>query len=78
MSIYKYQPYYKYDGATYQQPFREELTHDEIEYNLKSFFFDIDRYFKDGTATFNKLSENCIEITTDISEAECDSRVKLS
>jgi len=38
MSIYKYQPYYKYDGATYQQPFREELTHDEIEYNLKSFF----------------------------------------
>lgn len=76
MSIYKYQPYYQYNGVTFEQPFRAELTQEEIEYNIESFFSDIDRYFKDGMATFERLSENCLEITTDISETECDERVK--
>lgn len=76
MSIYKYQPYYQYNGVTYAQPFREELTQEEIEYNIESFFSDIDRYFDTNTATFERLSENCLEITTDISETECNERVK--
>lgn len=76
MSVYKYQPFYQYDGVTLAQPFREELTQEEIEFNIESFFSDIDRYFKDGTATFTRVSKNCLEITTDISETECDERVK--
>ncbi|MBU1668995.1 hypothetical protein KKC13_11305 [bacterium] len=76
MPIYKYQPYYQYDGVTLAQPFREELTQEEIEYNIESFFSDIDRYFDTHTTTFERLSENCLEITTDISETECDERVK--
>lgn len=76
MSIYKYQPYYQYDGETLAQPFREKLTEKEIEYNTESFFSDIDRYFKDDMATFERVSKNCLEITTDISETECDERVK--
>lgn len=76
MSIYKYQLYYQYNGVTFEQPFREELAQEEIEYNIESFFSDIDRYFEDGMATFEKLSENCLEITTDISETECDERVE--
>lgn len=76
MPIYKYQPYYQYNGATLTQPFREELTQEEIEYSIESFFSDIDRYFDANTATFERLSENCLEITTDISETECNERVK--
>lgn len=76
MSIYKYQPYYQYNGAILAQPFRKELTQEEINYNLESFFSDIDSYFEDGTATFERLLENHLEITTDISETECDELVK--
>ena len=76
MSIYKYQPYYRYDGITHSQPFREELTQEEIGDNIESFFSDIDRYFDTDTATFQRLSGNCLEITTDISETKCDKRVK--
>ena len=60
MSIYKYQPYYQYNGVTPTQPFREELTQEEIEYNIESFFSDIDRYFDTDTATFKRLSGNCL------------------
>lgn len=77
MSIYKYQPYYQYDGVTLAQPFREQLTQEEIEYNIESFFSDIVRYFKDDMATFERVSKNCLEITTDISQEECDARVQL-
>lgn len=76
MSIYKYQPYYQYDGPSLSQPFREKLTPDEIAYNLECFFSDVDSYFEDDTAKFEKLSNNCIIITSDISESECDERVK--
>ena len=76
MSIYKYQPYYKYDGATLAQPFRKELTQEEIKHNIDSFFSDIDHYFKDSMATFERLSKNCLEITTNISETECDELVE--
>jgi len=75
MSIYKYQLYYNYDGPTHSQPFREELTPDEVAYNLECVFSDIDRYFEDGTAEFEKISEKCIGITSDISETNCDERV---
>jgi len=77
MSIYIYQPYYRYDGVTRAQPFREKLTQDDIEDNIESFFSDIDRYFDANTATFRRLSGNCLEITTDISETDCDDRVKF-
>lgn len=77
MPLYKYQPYYKYDGPNRSQPFREELTPDEVEYNIECFFSEIERYFVDGTAEFERLPKDCIGITSDISEADCDERVKL-
>ena len=76
MSIYKYQPFYEYNGVTHSEPCREELNQEEIEFNIESFFSDIDRYFQNNTAIFKRFSENCLEITTDISEAECDERVQ--
>lgn len=76
MSQYKYQPYYQYDGPTHSQPFREELTPEDIEYNIERFFSEIEQYFDEGLAYLEKVSETCIEITTELSEAECDERVK--
>ena len=75
MSKYTYQPYYKYTGPSYVQPFRDELSAEEVEYNLACFFDEVDRYFEEGTAEFNKVGD-CTEITTDLSESECDGRVK--
>ena len=76
MPIYKYEPYYRYDGPSPSRPFREELTPDEITYNLECFFSEIYSYFEDDTAKFKKLSDKCIGITSDISEVDCDARVK--
>jgi hypothetical protein len=76
MALYKYQPYYRFDGPNRLQPFLEKLTPDEVEDNLECFFSEVERYFEDGTAEFEKLSDSCIGITSDISEDECDERVK--
>lgn len=76
MNKYTYQPYYKYDGPSHSQPFREELTAEKVEYNLACFFDEVDRYFEVGTAVFTKTAENCIEITTALSEQVCDDLVK--
>lgn len=76
MPVYKYQPYYQYDGPTHSQPFREELSAEECEFNKESFFDEVDRYFDDGEATFERTSDNFIYITTDITQIECDERVK--
>ena len=54
MNKFKYQPYYKYDGASLAQPFREELTPDEVEYNLACFFDEVQRYFEDDTAILSR------------------------
>jgi hypothetical protein len=38
MAIYKYQPYYKYDGPTHADPFREEFDLEQQKENIKGFF----------------------------------------
>ena len=76
MSIYKYQPFYRYNGVTSSQPFREELNQEEIESNINSFFSNIENYFENGTASFRVSQNNCLEITTDTPKNECDERVK--
>lgn len=75
MNRYRYRPYYEYTGPSLAQPFREELSPEDVEYNLACFFDDVDRYFVEGTAEFNRVSD-CIEITTNLSESECYERVK--
>ena len=61
---------------THSQPFREELTIEEINYNIESFFSDIEQYFDEYTVVIERISEQCIKITTEITETECDERVK--
>jgi hypothetical protein len=75
MAIYKYQPYYKYDGPTNSEPFREELDLEQQKENIEDFFSEIERYFESDTK-FERRDDNYIWITSDISQNDCDERVK--
>ncbi|MBG9997976.1 hypothetical protein I6E72_03275 [Pseudoalteromonas sp. NSLLW24] len=75
MAIYKYQPYYKYDGATRAEPFREELDLEQQKENIKDFFSEIENYFG-SDVKFERQDDNYILITSDISQEDCDERVK--
>ncbi len=76
MSLFKYQPYYKYDGPTHSQPFREELSTDEVDRNIELFFYEISDYFVDIQATVEQLEDGYVGITADITQEDCDERVK--
>jgi len=75
MAIYKYQPYYKYDGPTYSDPFREELEPEQQSENIEDFFSEIERYFESDDK-FERRDDNYIWITSDKSQNDCDERVK--
>ncbi|TMM43245.1 hypothetical protein [Colwellia ponticola] len=75
MHVFKYKPYYHYDGPTRSDPFREELSSEEANDHVESFFSDIERFFAEGSASF-KQEDELIVITTDINETNCDEIVK--
>ncbi|WP_049458538.1 hypothetical protein [Stenotrophomonas maltophilia] len=76
MPLFKYQPYYKYNGPTLSQPFREELNPDQVSHNMSLFFDEIGSYFTDVGATVEAVGGGFIGITADITQDDCDSRVK--
>lgn len=71
-----YKPYYKYNGPTISQPFREELNADEVKKKIELFFNEISHYFTDVEATIAPLDNGVIGINSEISQDECDFRVK--
>jgi len=75
MPLYKYQPYYKYDGPTHAQSFRDELSPEEEEFNLECFFSEVEDYF-DDKAKFERQEDGFIFITSDVTQTECDELVK--
>ena len=75
MPLYKYQPFYQYDGPSLAQPFREELSSDEEKINLECFFSEVEGYFDDKTE-FERQEDDFICITSNITQTECDDRVK--
>lgn len=76
MPLFKYQPYYEYNGATLAEPFREELSEEEARFNIESFFDEIDMQFTEGEAETERHEDGIIGITADITQKECDERVK--
>ncbi|ELM6621672.1 hypothetical protein Q2Y23_002636 [Vibrio fluvialis] len=76
MSTYKYNPYYHYNGPTHAQPLREELTVEESESRIELFFSELENYFGDISVVINRLPSNIVEITTDLTQTECDEIVK--
>jgi hypothetical protein len=76
MPVFKYQPYYEYNGPTKSDPFREELSADQIKRNMSLFFDEIGSCFSDVGATIEPVGGGFIGITADITQADCDARVK--
>ena len=76
MPLFKYQPYYKYNGPTLSQPFREELSADDVKRNMSLFFDEIGAHFADVGATVEPVGDGFIGITADITQEDCDARVK--
>lgn len=76
MPTFKYQPYYKYNGPTSSQPFREELSAEEAGCKIGLFFDEINLHFANISATFELIGNGFVAITADITQQECDERVK--
>ena len=45
MPLYKYRSYYKFNGPTRDEPFREELSPEEGKENIEDFFSEIELEF---------------------------------
>jgi hypothetical protein len=60
MAIYKYQPYYKYDGPTHADPFREELDLEQQKENIEDFFSEIESYFKNNVKFERRDDKRCL------------------
>jgi hypothetical protein len=76
MPIYKYAPYYQYNGPSKNDPMREELSREEIEQRLESISKDISSYFEDVDAKIHVDAQGAICITTDLAQKDCDERLK--
>ena len=75
MPLFRYQPYYQYNGPTLSQPFREELSDYEITRNMELFFNEMGNYFADVGAIIEPLGNGFIGITSEITQDDCDERV---
>jgi hypothetical protein len=75
MPVFKYKPYYHYDGPTHSDPFREELRPEEADEHIESFFLEIEQYFDEDSVDLKKEGD-LILITGEINENDCDEVVK--
>lgn len=76
MPVIRYHPYYKYNGATLSDPFREELSDEQATKNIQIFFGELRSHFEDVAATLTPDGEGSILISSELAERDCDERVK--
>ncbi|WP_152056672.1 hypothetical protein [Aliarcobacter butzleri] len=77
MPIFKYQPYYKYNGVTSSQPFRIELDSEDVQFNITQFCNDLHNYFNDIEEVYITQEEDgFVSINANITQIDCDERVK--
>ena len=76
MRLFKYEPYYMFEGPTLSHPFLSELSEEQAKENLESFFRDVEDEFQDIEATVRRLEDNILEVTADISQDDSDKRVE--
>lgn len=76
MATYTYKPYYAYNGPTRSQPFREELTAEEIGENLTFFFDHLDSHFVGTDAVVKRDDAETASVQTTLPEDKCDEIVK--
>ena len=76
MPTYRYQPYYNYAGPSHSQPFREELSPEQVQDNLAFFFENLDSHFAGTDAVVSHDNAGTASIATTLSESQCDEIVK--
>lgn len=77
MSEYRYKPYYKFNGPTREQPFREELSADEVEQRLERFASELMPYFEGiSGVVIRHLEGGVVSVAVGISQQKCDDIVK--
>lgn len=76
MPTYKYKPYYKFNGPTRAEPLREELSANEVRQRLELFTREVRCYFEDLSAKLEFEADGALLVTTDLSQKDCDARVK--
>lgn len=74
MKTYSYRPYYQ--GPTPTNPMRDELSADEQEQKLETFYADVATHFEDIDCTVKIDNAGLINITTDIPEKDCHEIIK--
>lgn len=75
MSVFKYRPYYHYDGPSHSDPLREELSLEEAENRVELFFEEVGNYFEESNVTIKKEGD-LVAITGEINMTDCDEAVK--
>lgn len=76
MSTFKCRPYYAYNGPSFSEPFRQQLSEEVATRNMGCFFDEVANYFEDVGARVEPRGDGVIAIATDVSQADCDNRVK--
>lgn len=76
MATYTYKPYYVYSGPARSQPFRKELTAEEIEKNLAFFFNNLDSHFVGTDAVVRRTDADTVSVQTTHPEDKCDEILK--
>lgn len=76
MPTFKYKPYYSYTGPTHSQPFREQKSQEEAERSLELFYSELDHHFGGYEITTKREPGGVVSITVEMSEKDCDERVK--
>ena len=74
MPLFKYKPYYQYNGPTPSDPLRDELSQEEAEDRVRCFFEEIDRYFEEDSVAIKKEGD-LVSITSEINQKDCDEAV---
>ena len=72
MPIFKYRPYYHYNGPTIREPLLDQLSEDEVERNLLLLVEDLKNHFKEIGGDVEELEDGVILINVDLSKKECD------
>ena len=55
---------------------REELSDDEVRHQLELFFQEIEHHFEDVGVKVETMADGVACLSTDLSQKECDDRVK--
>lgn len=75
MPVFKYRPYYCYNGPSILEPLREKLSVKEVQENIDCFFTDIKQYFDNDNLEIKKEGDY-LTVIGEINQDDCDKVIK--